>query len=73
VPFGPLPGFGGFTTSLIFRGAGMQVYGFSPFPMNITDAARRHWNDERIYLRDYIDGIALFTDAVLEYATVGAH
>ena len=73
VPFGPLPGFGGFTTSLIFREAGMQVYGFSPFPMNITDSARRHWNDERIYLRDYIEGISLFTDALLEYSTVGAH
>ena len=73
VPFGPVPGFGGFTTSLIFRDAGMQVYGYSPFPMNITDSARRHWNDERIYLRDYVDGVALFTDAILEYATVGAH
>jgi acetylornithine deacetylase/succinyl-diaminopimelate desuccinylase-like protein len=73
VPFGPVPGFGGFTTSLIFREAGMQVYGFSPFPMNITDSARRHWNDERIYLRDYIDGVSLFSDALLEYAAVGAH
>ena len=73
VPFGPVPGFGGFTTSLIFREAGMQVYGFSPFPMNITDSARRHWNDERIYLRDYIDGVSLFTDALLEYAARGAH
>ena len=73
VPFGPVPGFGGFTTSLIFRDAGMQVYGFSPFPMNITDSARRHWNDERIYLRDYLDGVSLFTDALLDYATLGAH
>jgi acetylornithine deacetylase/succinyl-diaminopimelate desuccinylase-like protein len=73
VPFGPVPGFGGFTTSLVFRDAGMQVYGFSPFPMNITDSARRHWNDERIYLRDYIDGVSLFTDVLLEYATLGAH
>lgn len=73
VPFGPLPGFGGFTTSLLFRDAGKQVYGYSPFPMNITDSARRHWNDERIYLRDYVNGVALFTDAMLEYAALGAH
>jgi acetylornithine deacetylase/succinyl-diaminopimelate desuccinylase-like protein len=73
VPFGPIPGFGGFTTSLIFRNAGMEVYGYSPFPMNITDSARRHWNDERIYLRDYVDGVELFTDAMFEYAVLGAH
>ena len=71
VPFGPVPGFGGYTTSLVLRDAGFEVYGYSPFPMNITDAARRHWNDERIYLRDYLSGIALFTDVVLEYAAIG--
>jgi acetylornithine deacetylase/succinyl-diaminopimelate desuccinylase-like protein len=68
VPFGPLPGFGGYTTSLIFRQNGFQTYGYSPFPMNITDAARRHWNDERIYLRDYLNGVALFADVVEEFA-----
>jgi acetylornithine deacetylase/succinyl-diaminopimelate desuccinylase-like protein len=73
VPFGPLPGFGGYTTSLVFRNHGFDTYGFSPFPMNITDAARRHWNDERIYLRDYVEGVRLFTDAMLEYAVFGTH
>jgi acetylornithine deacetylase/succinyl-diaminopimelate desuccinylase-like protein len=72
VPFGPVPGFGGFTTSLLFRDRGYQTYGYCPFPMNITDAARRHWNDERIYLRDYLSGVGLFTDALLEYAVFGA-
>ncbi len=72
VPFGPVPGFGGLTTSLILRDAGMEVYGYSPIPMNITDAARRHWNDERVYLRDYLDGVALFDDVLLEYAASGA-
>jgi acetylornithine deacetylase/succinyl-diaminopimelate desuccinylase-like protein len=68
VPFGPVPGFGSITTSIAFRNAGMEVYGYSPIPMNITDAARRHWNDERIYLRDYLDGVALFDDVLLEYS-----
>jgi acetylornithine deacetylase/succinyl-diaminopimelate desuccinylase-like protein len=68
VPFGPLPGFGGYTTSLIFRRRGFQTYGYSPFPMNVTDAARRHSNDERIYLRDYLNGAALFADVVEEFA-----
>lgn len=70
VPFGPLPGFGGYTTSILFRNHGYETYGYSPFAMNITDAARRHWNDERIYLRDYLSGIRMFTDVLLEYATV---
>lgn len=71
VPFGPVPGFGGFTSSLIFRDRGFQTYGYTPFPMNITDTARRHWNDERIYLRDYVAGVRLFTDIVLDYAVIG--
>ena len=71
VPFGPIPAFGGYTTSLLFRDAGYEVYGYTPFPMNITDTARRHWNDERIYLRDYVDGVALYTDVLLEYAVAG--
>jgi len=72
VPFGPVPGFGGYTTSLAFRNRGFETYGYSPFAMNITDAARRHWNDERIFLRDYLTGVQLFTDAMIEFALVGA-
>ncbi len=71
VPFGPVPGFGGFTTSLAFRDRGFEVYGYSPFPMNITDSARRHWIDERIFLRDYVGGVALLEDVVLECAVEG--
>ena len=36
--------------------------------MNITDASRRHGNNERIYLRDYLDGVALFRDVLEEFA-----
>src|SRR5262249_19875349 len=46
VPFGPMPTFGGYTTSVIFRQKGYPTYGYSPIAMNITDAARRHGNDE---------------------------
>ena len=70
VPFGPIPGFGGYTTSILFRNRGFETYGYSPFAMNITDAARRHSNDERIFLRDYLTGVGMFTDVLLEYATV---
>jgi hypothetical protein len=72
VPFGPVPGFGGYTTSLLFRSRGFETYGFSPFAMNITDTARKHWIDERIYLRDYLAGVRLFTDVLLEYALFSA-
>ena len=68
VPFGPVPTFGGYTTSILLRQRGIPAYGFAAIPTNITDAARRHNNDERIYLRDYLTGIALFTDVLEEFA-----
>ena len=68
VPFGPFPTFGGYTTSILLRERGIPAYGFSPIPMNITDAARRHGNDERIFLRDYLTGVDLFADVLEEFA-----
>ncbi len=68
VPFGPVPTFGGYTTSILLRQKGIPTYGYTAIPTNITDAARRHGNDERIYLRDYLTGIALFTDLLEEFA-----
>ena len=71
VPFGPVPTFAGVTTSLLFRNRGIPAYGYSPTPFNITDAARRHGSDERIYLRDYIDGVDLYKELLLEFALPG--
>jgi acetylornithine deacetylase/succinyl-diaminopimelate desuccinylase-like protein len=68
VPFGPVPTFGGYTTSILLRERGIPAYGFCAIPMNITDAARRHGNDERIFLRDYLTGIDLFADVLEEFA-----
>ncbi len=68
VPFGPVPTFGGATTSIYYRARGIPAYGFSPIPMNITDSVRRHGNDERIFLRDYLTGLELYSDIVAEYA-----
>jgi len=67
-PFGPLPTYGGYTTSILLRERGIPTYGFQPIPMNITDAARRHGNDERVFLRDYLNGVALLSEVVEEYA-----
>ena len=68
IPFGPVPTFGGATTSIYFRRLGIPAYGYSPVPANIMDAARRHSNDERIYLRDYLDGLDLYRDVLEEFA-----
>jgi hypothetical protein len=68
VPFGPVPTFGASTTSIHFRQKGISAYGYSPVPANITDSARRHGNDERIFLRDYINGIELYQELLLEFA-----
>jgi acetylornithine deacetylase/succinyl-diaminopimelate desuccinylase-like protein len=68
VPFGPIPVFSAYTTSVWFRQRGFPTYGYSSIPMNITDAVRRHGNNERIYLRDYLKGVALFQDVLEEFA-----
>jgi acetylornithine deacetylase/succinyl-diaminopimelate desuccinylase-like protein len=71
VPFGPVPTAGGYTTSGLFRARGIPAYGYSPIPMNIFDSARRHGPDERIYLRDYLNGVAIYEE-VLEGFALGS-
>ncbi len=68
IPFGPLPTYGGYTTSIFLRALGIPTYGFQAVPLNITDAVRRHGNDERVFLRDYLNGVALLSELVEEYA-----
>jgi acetylornithine deacetylase/succinyl-diaminopimelate desuccinylase-like protein len=68
VPFGPVPTFGGSTTSIYFRQRGIAAYGYSPVPANITDSTRRHGNDERIFLRDYVNGVEMYKEILLELA-----
>ena len=36
--------------------------------MNITDAARRHDLNERVYLRDYVNGVRIFRDVLEEFS-----
>ena len=68
IPFGPDPTVGGWTTCLYFRNRGIPAYGYSPILMNITDEVRRHSNDERVFLRDYVTGIEIMSQVVQEYA-----
>lgn len=68
IPFGPIPIWGGLTTSLIFRNRGFAAYGYSPTPINVVDQSRMHGNDERIFLRDFVDGVRLYSDVLEEWA-----
>lgn len=68
VPFGPIPTFSAYTTSVYLREKGLPTYGYSSIPMNITDTVRRHGANERLYLRDYLRGIALYQDVLEEFA-----
>lgn len=68
VPFGPVPTAGSYTTSVLFRSRGIPAYGYTPIPANIFDASRRHGVNERIYLRDYLNGVALYRELLLEVA-----
>jgi acetylornithine deacetylase/succinyl-diaminopimelate desuccinylase-like protein len=68
VPFGPIPTFSAYTTSVYLREKGLPVYGYSSIPMNITDTVRRHGANERLYLRDYLTGISLYQDVLEEFA-----
>ena len=58
----------GFTDNWIFRGAGLQAYGFSPFIAGDEDARRVHGNDERISLENIREGVRLYTEMLLEMA-----
>ena len=69
-PFGPMPTFGGYTTSILFRQKGFPTYGYSPIAMNITDSSRRHGNDERLFLRDFLTGCAMYADSLEEFVTL---
>jgi acetylornithine deacetylase/succinyl-diaminopimelate desuccinylase-like protein len=68
VPFGPIPTFSAYTTSVYLREKGLPTYGYSSIPMNITDTVRRHGANERLYLRDYLRGVALYQDVLEEFA-----
>jgi acetylornithine deacetylase/succinyl-diaminopimelate desuccinylase-like protein len=68
IPFGPIPVYSAYTTSVFLRERGFSTYGYSSIPMNITDTVRRHGSNERIYLRDFLRGVDLFRDVLEEFA-----
>ncbi len=54
------------TTSAEFRERGIPAYGFSPFMVDTFDAARRHGNDERIFLPFFTRGLPVLKEALYE-------
>ena len=57
------------TTSLEFRKRGIPAYGFTPFQIDPLDAARRHGNDERVFLPFFTRGIRVMREVLFEAAT----
>jgi acetylornithine deacetylase/succinyl-diaminopimelate desuccinylase-like protein len=56
------------TTSVEFRKRGIPAYGFTPFQIDPADAARRHGNDERIFLPFYTRGVTAMREVLFELA-----
>jgi acetylornithine deacetylase/succinyl-diaminopimelate desuccinylase-like protein len=52
------------TDSRFFREAGIPSYGFSPFLIFVTDTFRVDATNERIGLPGFVDGVALYVQAV---------
>ena len=59
----------GFTDNWVFRGAGLQAYGFSPILMGAEDGARVHGNDERISVENLREGARAYTELLLGVAS----
>jgi acetylornithine deacetylase/succinyl-diaminopimelate desuccinylase-like protein len=73
IPFGPIPSYGVYTTSALFRRKGFQTYGWTPIAVNITDASRRHANDERVFLADFLVGVEMYADFLAAFALWPGH
>ena len=56
------------TTSVEFRKRGIPAYGFTPFQIDPLDAARRHGNDERIFLPFFTRGVSVMREVLFEVA-----
>lgn len=58
----------GFTDNWIFRGLGLQAYGFSPFVLEDKEWRCVHGNDERVSLDNLRAGARAYTELLLEFA-----
>jgi acetylornithine deacetylase/succinyl-diaminopimelate desuccinylase-like protein len=58
----------GFTDNWVFRGCGLQGYGWSPFVLDNGELRRIHGNDERISLDNVRAGARAYTEMLLAVA-----
>jgi acetylornithine deacetylase/succinyl-diaminopimelate desuccinylase-like protein len=58
-----------YTNSSYLRAHGIRAYGFSPFNINIMDAAKAHADNERINVLNLVEGSERFSNVLLEWAT----
>lgn len=57
----------GFTDSHFFRDKGIVSYGFEPFADTLEDDERVHGDNERIPIKNYLDGLHLFWNIVHDF------
>ncbi len=60
---------GQYTSSPLLRARGIRALGFSPFNINLFDAAKIHNPNERISLPHFLEGVERVRRFVSEYAT----
>ena len=58
----------GFTDNWVFRGCGLQGYGWSPFVLDATEYGRIHGNDERVSVENLRDGARAYAEMLLGIA-----
>jgi acetylornithine deacetylase/succinyl-diaminopimelate desuccinylase-like protein len=60
---------GGFTDSHFFRDMGITSYGYSPFVFTISEFSGVHGNDERVSVKNMVEGVKTLHKVLLEFAT----
>ena len=58
---------GGFTDSHFFRDLGITAYGYSPFAFTTAEFAGVHGNDERISVRNIVEGVKIYHRLLEEF------
>ena len=58
---------GGFTDSHFFRDLGITSYGYSPFAFTTAEFAGVHGNDERISVRNVVEGVKIYHRLLEEF------
>ncbi|MEM7098816.1 MAG: M20/M25/M40 family metallo-hydrolase [Pseudomonadota bacterium] len=58
---------GGFTDSHFFRDLGITSYGYSPFTFTTGEFAGVHGNDERVSVRNVVDGVKIYFQLLTDF------